>query len=239
MASLKTQPEFESQTDTATKENTMHATTEHNQAAASVAATTAIAKAASTAVGSVGKFAIAYAELNGVFDNATVEGLALATPRIKAEQGSLFKGEEDLGGAIRIEPISFNHRWTISTGETDTESKEFFRVTYDKQTTNKGENVEDYIASLKAQGFDKAEMSPYMDIFGLIVWSEKKGEVEPELVCLQAAKVSTGKWSAFCATQGILVSRGLAEQASVVEVYAEKLTSGSNKYTAMNFRRPK
>ena len=112
---IKNQPEFEQMetetgletaatVETTTKEEAMNTNTADNTASASVQATTAIAtSAASSAVATTSaptKFKVAFAERCGVFDTATVEGLALAAPAIRGEQGSLFKGEEDIGTFI-------------------------------------------------------------------------------------------------------------------------------------------
>lgn len=219
MSSLKKQPEFETAEETGK--------------------TTALATAKFTAVGKAMKFTAAFSEKEGVFDQATVEGLALALPRIKGEQGSLFKGDVDLGSKIRIELISFSPRWAIGCGDDKApNSKELFRISYDKALTTKGERVDDYIAGLRAQGFDKAELSPYTDIFGLMTWSEKLGDIpEIETVLIQASKVAMGNFSAFRATQGLLLAKGSVEPSDMIEIRAEKRTSGSNKYTTMMFAR--
>lgn len=252
---LKNQPEFEQMNagDTATatqpqttdKEKTMTSTTTRaDAAAASVAATTAIAKAGASAVGAATKFQVAFAEKNNVLDTPTVEGLSLAAPPIKGEQGSLFMTDKDLGAAIQFELISFNHRWAIGTGEDDKEAKDFFRVSYDNETIsgNQGVTVKDYLESLKAQGFSKAKASPYMDLWGFVTWSEKNGPVpaeERQLCRLQASQTSMGAFVAFATTRGLLQSRGLVEAIDVIEVHAEKRTSGSNKFTNMSFFAPK
>ena len=220
-------------------------TTTQDQAAAGVAAATAIAKAATTAVGAPApKFAVAFGDKAGVFDNATVEGLSLAAPRVRAEQGTLFLGkDDDLGAAAQFELVSFNHRWAIGTGEQDSEAKDFFRVSMDGVTiSGEGGTCEAYIESLKAQGFTKAKKTPYMDLWGFVVWSEKKGDIpvdERELVCVQASQTSMGAFVAFATTRGLLESRGVAKPLEFIEIHAEKRTSGTNKYTNMSFHAPK
>lgn len=254
--SLKTQPEYETQaeTETTTKEPAM--TTATKEAAASVtnaaiaaakgaeaAAGTAIEKAKSGAVGAAVKFQVAFADKCGVLDTPTVEGLSLATPRLKAEQGSIFMGEVDLGAEIQFELISFNHRWAIGSGEDDKEAASFFRVSFDGVNVS-GHNVtvKDYLDSLKAQGFDKAKSSNYLDLFGFLTWSEKKGPVAVEdrqLCLLQCAPTSVGAFTAFATTRGLLESRGLVKPIDVIEVHAEKRTKGSNKFTNYSFFAPK
>lgn len=244
--SLRNQPEFEKMTETAAetttettvKEETMNSTVEQ-KATADVAATTAIAKAATGAVATTqpkAKFSVAFADKNNVLDTATVEGLSLAAPRVKGEQGSFFVGDKDLGSKIRIELISFNHRWAIGTGEQDAEAKDFFRVSYDGETVagSGGQLVSDYVDALKAQGFAKARVSPYLDVWAFIIWTEKDGDVpvdKRELCCLQCSQTSLGSFTAFATTRGLLESRGLVQPTDIIEVHAEKRISGSNKFT--------
>ena len=230
---------MESETTTATKDETMTTQTTED---AGVAAT-AIAKASTTAVGSAKKMQIAFAEQQNVFDTDTVESLSMASPRIKGEQGSLFAGDKDLGSKIRFEIVSWNKRWAIGTGETDAEAKEYFRVSLDGQTiTSDGTLITDYVEGLKAQGFNKARVSPYLDVWGFVTWSEKAGDIpvdSRELSILQCSQTSMGAFVSFCTTRGLLESKGAAQPLSEVEVHAEKRQSGSNKYTNFSFHAPK
>ena len=253
--SLRNQPEFEQmETETAataatvettTKEDTMNTTTD--TASASVQATTAIATAAaSSALSTVTtptKFKVAFADKCGIFDTATVEGLALAAPAAKGEQGSVFVGEVDLGSKVRFELISFNHRWTVGTGETDSESKEKFRVSLDGKTlSGTGDSLADYVESLKAEGYSKAKVSPYLDLWGFVTWSEKNGDIPAdsrELCRVQCSQTSMGAFTAFATTRGLLESKGIAQPIDVIEIHAEKRVSGTNKYTNFSFHVPK
>lgn len=234
---IKDQPEFEPmeslENDKAAAE------------AAAKAATSAITKAAGGALSTNVdvKFTVAFKEKNNVFDTSTVEGLSLAAPRIKGEQGSLFMGQEDLGSEIQFELISFNHRWAIGTGEDDKEAKDYFKVSYDNLTLS-GETtlISDYLESLKAQGFKKAKKSPYMDLWGFVTWSKAKGEIpvdERQLACLQCSQTSMGAFTAFSTTRGLLESKGLAKPMDTIEVHAEKRVSGTNRYTNFSFFVPK
>ena len=247
---LRNQPEFEpmEQTETATKEETMTTTTTPaaDAAKASASAAIAIAQAAATSVAvarPAAKFSVAFADKNNVFDTATVEGLSLAAPALKGEQGSVFKGAEELGGEIHLELISFNHRWVVGTSEDDKEAKEYFRVSYDQKTiSGEGGDLQAYLESLKAQGFSKSKISPYLDCWGFLTWAEKKGEIpvdEREIVRLQCSQTSLGAFTAFATTRGLLESRGLAQPIDVIGVRAMKRVSGNNKYTNFEFFVPK
>lgn len=245
---LRNQPEFEQMdetettTETTIKDPTMQTVTPDTDAG--VQATTAIAKASTTAVTTPAKkMKLAFSDKKDVFDTTTVEGLSLAAPRIKGEQGSLFKGEEDLGSKIRFEIVSWNNRWAIGTGENDAEAKEYFRVSYDNHTIS-GEDtlVSDYVESLKAEGFTKARVSPYLDVWGFVTWSEKGGDVpadERELCILQCSQTSLGAFMSFCTTRGLLEPKGIAQELEEVEVHAEKRQKGSNKYTNFSWHAPK
>ncbi len=233
---LKNQPEFEQM------END-HAFDTDAEAAAQ--ASTAIAKAASTGVSTnVRKFEPAFKDKNNVFDNATVEGLSMAAPRIKGEQGSMALGDQDLGEAIQFELVSFNHRWAIGTGENDKEAKDFFRVSLDNETiSGEGTLVTDYLNTLRAKGFAKAKKSPYMDLWGFVTWSSKTGAIpvdERQLACLQCSQTSMGNWTSFCTSRGLLEQSGRVKPIDLIEVHAQKQSNkNGDKYTNFSFFVPK
>ena len=232
---LKNQPEFEQMDDTVID----------NTAEAAAQASTAIAKAASTGVSTnVRKFEPAFKDKNNVFDNATVEGLSMAAPRIKGEQGSMALGDQDLGEAIQFELVSFNHRWAIGTGENDKEAKDFFRVSLDNETiSGEGTLVTDYLNTLRAKGFAKAKKSPYMDLWGFVTWSSKTGAIpvdERQLACLQCSQTSMGNWTSFCTSRGLLEQSGRVKPIDLIEVHAQKQSNkNGDKYTNFSFFVPK
>lgn len=231
---LRNQPEFEPMDDTT-----------DTTAEAAAQASTAIAKAASTGVSTnVRKFEPAFKDKNNVFDNATVEGLSMAAPRIKGEQGSMALGDQDLGEAIQFELVSFNHRWAIGTGENDKEAKDYFRVSLDNETiSGEGTLVTDYLNTLRAKGFAKAKKSPYMDLWGFVTWSSKTGAIpvdERQLACLQCSQTSMGNWTSFCTSRGLLEQSGRVKPIDLIEVHAQKQSNkNGDKYTNFSFFVPK
>lgn len=243
---LKQAPEFEqaTTTETATKEETMTTETTTNTSAESVASS-AIAKASASS-GAVTtpskKLTVAFADYKDIFDTATVSALSQATPRITGEQGALRKDRTTkLGAKIVLEAVSWNHRWALGCGEDkmNDEMKALFRVSYDNKTVD-GEacSVEDYIDSLKAQGYEKAKVSPYGDLFGYIVSVDGK-EIpvdDRELVLVQMSATSLGNFTAFCVSRGLLESRGMVQPSSLIEVTAEDKTKGDKAFTNMSFK---
>jgi hypothetical protein len=145
------------------------------------------AVAQTTAVGAARapmKFPPIYADKQDNFDIETVVGLSMAVERIKAEQGACYIGNDSLGTRSRVEIISWNYRWILSPGLQSKdpgyeESKQFLANTYDNQTVyGKDVTVEEYLQELKeAHAYDKANKSMYIDLFGMLVWTEKKGEI--------------------------------------------------------------
>ena len=234
---LKNQPEFEQPETTVQSGPSPEA-----KAAADVAATKAIAKASSGAVTTPAqRFAPALAGYKDQFDAYTVSALSLAIPRITAEQGNLVRAkDEKLGEKIRLQVVSWNDRISIGIGVDNAESKEHFRVSYDGVHID-GEDtlVTDYIASLKAQGFDKAKSSVYIDLIGFLVWSEKRGDVpeeDRELHLVQLSPTSRGNFTAYAVSRGLLESKGIVQGTDLVEITAESKKNGSNSYTNMSFK---
>jgi len=233
---LKSQPEFEQMGGTFQEEAS------HDEEKVKYSPTAQAKKEVSTTVGR--SFEPAFKDKCGVFDTATVEGLAMSAPRIKGEQGALFLGQEDLGDVIEFELVSFNHRWALGSGENDKEARDYFRVSYDNTTiSGDGTLISDYMDDLKSKGFKRAKKSPYLDLWGFVVWSKNKGAIpvdERQLVCLQCSQTSMGAFTGFATTRGLLESKGVAKPIDVIGVHAEKkMNSKQDKYTNFSFFVPK
>lgn len=249
--SLRNQPEFETETETettsatkTTEANTMNNTIDR-AATAQVAATKALAKAATTNTAVAApraKLSVAFAGHKDMLDTATVSALSQATPRITAEQGALRKNRQTkIGTAIVLEVVSWNHRWALGCGEDkmNDEMKQLYRVSYDNETVDgDGCSVGDYIESLKAQGYSKAKISPYGDLFGYVVSVDGK-EVpidDRELIQVQMSATTLGNFTAFCVSRGLLESRGQAQPSDFIEVIAQDQSKGDKSYTNMAFK---
>lgn len=232
---LRSQPEFEQMGGTFQEEASYEEKVKYSS----------IAQAKGEVSTTVGRsFEPAFKDKCGVFDTATVEGLAMSAPRIKGEQGALFLGQEDLGDVIEFELVSFNHRWALGSGENDKEARDYFRVSYDNTTiSGDGTLISDYMDDLKSKGFKRAKKSPYLDLWGFVVWSKNKGAIpvdERKLVCLQCSQTSMGAFTGFATTRGLLESKGVAKPIDVIEVHAEKkMNSKQDKYTNFSFFVPK
>lgn len=252
--SLLNQPEYETEAETNGTASPLAAAVEAAKAAQAVEATVqeaaaqttapAVVKPANTAVAApASKFHMAFADKQEQIPLEAVEQLSLGAYRIKGEQGKCYHDNEDLGERIRLEVVSFNNRWAIGTGseKQTSEDKERFRVSYDGKTiAGEGVSVDEYVRGLKAEGYEKAKSSPYIDLWGIMTWAEKKGDIpadEQQLVLVQLSQTSAGNWRNFMVSRGMLESRGVPP-ITEVEVLAQAQVKGSNKYTNFDFRVP-
>lgn len=244
--SLLTQPEFESQDETNATATVADApVSEPIREAATNTQVPAAVKSGAVVTAPKAKFQLAFADKADVLDSDSVAQLSLGAYRIKGEQGGCYHEDENLGSVIRLEVVSFNNRWAIGTGndKQTSEDKERFRISYDGKTiSGEGITIDEYIQALKAEGYDKAKSSPYIDLWGFVVWTEKKGEIpedERELALVQLSQTSAGNWRNFTVSRGMLISKGVAKESDVVEIVAQAQSKGTMKYTNYSFRNPK
>lgn len=239
---------FEAETETETTTATMSETAainETNTNTNTTATETAVASAKSTAVGAARKFEMAFAEQKDAFPIEAVVGLSLSVPRIKAEQGAAYVEANSLGTKFHIEVESWNHRWLISAGVDANdpaykESMEYLKTSYDNATIHGTEQtINEYLEYLRSIGYTKARVAPYIDLFGMVVWTEKGGDVKPEdlkIHLVQLSQTSAGNWAAFCTTQGLMRSKGMVtDDSNVIEVRAEAKAKGTMKYSNFSF----
>ena len=233
---------FEAETETTTETEIMNET-KTPAVDAGVAAATAVAKAATTAVGAAKKFVVALGDRKDAMPTEMVAQFGRVAPSVTAEQGSLklnVQGAKSkLGKKIRVRVVSFNDRWLVTPGVMDKEAKEKVRSSYDKVNLDDGsDTVQGYLELLKAEGYDKARLEPYIDLWVDILWSEEKGDVSPEdqqLTRVQLSKTSAGTFSYACGNRGRLESMGLVESTDLLEVRCEDLEGKNGSYSNMSF----
>jgi len=247
----ESRPAFETETETTIETETMTQNTVSTVVEApAVQAPVAVAQAAPAPAKKAAKFQMALEDQKFAFPEDAVIGLSLAVPRIKGEQGAAYIKEESLGSRFRMTVESWNPRFLISAGISSSsagykESMDFIRNSYDGVTIP-GETmtVPEYVQYLKdAHGYNKANANPYIDIWGFVTWTEKKGDVPQEdrsLYMLQASKTSAGNFTAFCTAQGVMRSQGiLSGEIEEIEVVAQPQSKDAMKYTNFSFSLPK
>ena len=257
MAGLKSQPEFESQDDTTettttTKEKTVTQqapTVDKAAIAAGLAAATAITKAATgTAVVPAKaplKYRKAFEEKENAYPLADVMLWFQASPSIPHTSGCAKHSKKgSLGTKFVLHVDSYNMRFLAVPGSNDKEAKSKVRNSYDKKTiVDDGSDLQDYVDALKAEGYPKAHVEPYVDLWGRVVWSEKFGAVAPDDdswdVRVQLSKTSASNFGYFQGKRGRAESEGRVGVLEDVEVTAVALEGKSGDYTNFDFAAPK
>ena len=245
--SLRSQPEFEAMetetaVQTATKEETMTTHTVENAASASVAATTAIATAAATSVGAPIKYSKAFATKENAIPVEDVEMWHPAAPYITGEQGAAKHSKKGkIGTTLTFLVESFNLRFLVVPGSNDKEAREKCRNSFDKKTISGDTTlVADYIEALKAEGYPKAHLETYVDLWGYVLKSDKEGVEDPdELVRVQLSKTSSQNFGYFCGQRGRAESSGKVPKLETVQITAESQEGSSGSYTNFSFAAPK
>lgn len=229
-------------------------TSAHSDAAsdAGVQATTAIAKAATTAVAAAPKkFTAALTEYLNVMDPTDVQDLgAGAFPKVVANMGgfSLDRNgaKEKLGKEIDFELISYNERIAVVPGVDGADAKKKVRYSYDGKTIRDEDlSVEEYLASLKDAGFEKASIKKYLEVWGMVVrkmdakgvWTDIPVDKQ-EIVQLQLSPQSVTRWKAFQVQFGMKISKGLVKFNGVLRVTQLDGERDGNEYGYMDFSLP-
>lgn len=240
----QTTPAFE--TETATMTDTAAAVAEAPAVTAAVTANVPapVAAQAPAVAAPRAKFEMALADAKDQFPIEAVVGLSRSVPRIKGEQGACYVGEKPLGDKIRMTVESWGIRHLITCGLDNKdagykESMDYLANSYDGITVEgKGATIDEYVSYLKSIGYEKAGVSKYGDIFGMVTWTSKDGTIAPAdqvLHLLQASQTSLGNFTAFCTTQGLLKSKGISSDLSEIEVHAVARSKGTLKFTNFDF----
>lgn len=186
-----------------------------------------------------GKLSNPFLELQNVIDVDQVRSIGVGTfPKVTADLGGAVIDKRELGKSIVIDLVSFNDRWTIHPGTDDDETVSYMRTSYDGETLeNETMTAKEYLEHLKAEGFDKANMKKYCDIWGTLESSENEGvipEDERELVQVQLSPQSLKQWTGYQVNQGLLAARGI-QPTTRIKLTQERGESNSRKFGYFKF----
>lgn len=241
-------PAFETEEDT--NVNTATDTVQEAPAAtaqdkAKVEATTAIARAQTTAVGAVKKgFSAALTHLELQFDIDTVRSLGVGTlPKLSADRAGFELGEgkdkKEYGDWVNFKIVSYNSRWLVTSGVEGEAGVELLRTSYDGETLE-GENlnVKEYLGYLKEEGYPKADVRQYVDLYGFVTDSASLGAVgeeDLELIQMQLSPSSVKAWKAFQLKSGVTATLTGKEASDTVKASIERKEWKGNKYASIAF----
>lgn len=183
-----------------------------------------------------------YEGMKDAIDVETVKSFGPgAFPKITADLGGAVMDKEELGKSFVIALVSYNDRWLITPGSDDDEAKEFLKTSYDGTTIDDlNETAQEYVARLKSEeGFSKASIRRYVDLWGILQSTELKGvlpEDDQNMVHIQLSPQSVAKWAAFQVNQSIKAAQG-REVTTTVKLTQERGEFNSKKFGFFTFSR--
>lgn len=171
-----------------------------------------------------------------------VESLGIgAFPRVTVGlDGFSIKDGHDLGKKIRLAVDSWNYVYMVTTGENSSpETNKLIRTSYDGVNLQKnGPTVADYLKTLKdVEGYTKASVRQYVEIYGDLVWSADKGEVaedDRKTVQVSLSPQSVVQMSAFFVDSRKRKRKGIND-GNMIYLTQEKKVIGALKFGIATF----
>lgn len=180
-------------------------------------------------------------QLQNAIPTTELENLGIGVfPRITVGLDGFSRDKtKELGKKIAIEVLSWSYVWLVTTGEQNNdEANRLIRTSYDGKSLKGGEgSVEDYVKYLKSEGYDKAQVKQYAEVYANIIWSEVGGDVaadEQEIVQVSLSPQTVGQWGRYLLESGLRKARGI-EDSNVVTLEAQRRIIGSNKFGIATF----
>ena len=180
-------------------------------------------------------------QLQNAIPTTELENLGIGVfPRITVGLDGFSRDKtKELGKKIAIEVLSWSYVWLVTTGEQNNdEANKLIRTSYDGKNLKGGEgSVEDYVKYLKSEGYDKAQVKQYAEVYANILWSEVGGDVkadEQEIVQVSLSPQTVGQWGRYLLESGLRKAKGI-EDTNVVTLEAQRRIIGSNKFGIATF----
>lgn len=143
-----------------------------------------------------------------------------------------------LGKVIKLDVMSWNHRWVASPGVQDAEATERVRYSNDGvKITGTGESMDDYIQMMIADGYSKASKKEYLTIYGFIMESDGKAVApeDREIVALQVPPQSRAQFSKYQIEMGVKIMQGVARPSKELVCTQEKVKGKTTNYAQIKF----
>lgn len=247
---------FEDMSDDTTSQPAANETSSPAPAPApSAAAPTAPAKPASTAVAVPRQGGLSLSSgttLKGLQNSIAQQDLEAmgfgVFPRITVNLDGFVvdKNKKELGKKIKVEVLSWNYVWLVTTGEqNDAEANKLIRSSYDGVNLMNGEGaVADYVKWLKSQDYDKSGVKQYVEVYAnLLAYQQEKDEqtkwvevpADEQSICqVSLSPQSVGQWGRYMLESGLRKARGI-EDSAVVVMTRQKKTLGPNTFAYAEF----
>lgn len=179
-------------------------------------------------------------QLQNAIPTSELENLGIGVfPRITVGLDGFSRDKtKELGKKIAIEVLSWSYLWMVTAGEQNEEANRLIRTSYDGKHLKGGEgSVEDYVKYLKSEGYDKAAVKQYAEVYSNLLWSEVGGDVaadEQEIVQVSLSPQSVGQWGRYLLESGLRKAKGI-EDTNVITLEAQRRILGSNKFGIATF----
>ena len=179
-------------------------------------------------------------QLQNAIPTTELENLGIGVfPRITVGLDGFSRDKtKELGKKIAIEVLSWSYVWLVTAGEQNDEANKLIRTSYDGKNLKGGEgSVEDYVKYLKSEGYDKAQVKQYAEVYANLIWSEVGGDVksdEQEIVQVSLSPQTVGQWGRYLLESGLRKAKGI-EDTNVVTLEAQRRIIGPNKFGIATF----
>lgn len=205
--------------------------------APAVEQTTAVAPARTTAVAKPLKATAAY----GDFEDA-LPGVDFGTfPRITTDLGGFEMDKEVIGETIKLELMSWSHRYVVTPGVDDKEANELVRYSNDGEylSDGSGTTVQEYLAKLQdVMGYDKASVKTYIDLTGILLakGAEEIPAESQSIVQVQLSPQSVKQFNGYRITKGVMEARSGIATGNVLTMKRERNEYNGKKFAYISFK---
>ena len=150
--------------------------------------------------------------------------------------------KKELGKQVKIQIMSWNERFIVTTGEDNDEANALTRFSLDGKTIDgTGQPVPDYIAHLVNEGYEDSCSKKYYSLYGFLVATSPNGQLEDippadrAIVNVQIAPRSVSQFTQFQITHGVKVSQGIVADTDLLLLTQEKKDGKTKKYASIKF----
>ena len=161
--------------------------------------------------------------------------------RITVDLGGFQMDKEVLGDSIKLELMSWAHRYVVTPGADDKEASALVKYSNDGVTLSDGSgtSVVDYLKTLRdVHGHDNASVKNYVDLTGLLVAKGDKDIPEDEqvIVQVQLSPQSVKQFNGYRITKGVMEARKGTQTGNILTLTKERGEFGTNKFAFIKFK---
>jgi hypothetical protein len=186
------------------------------------------------------------ADLRDAFANSGIPVDYNTFQRMRVDAGIIATKEgKEAGTFIELAIISYGSSWTVSSGDDSDEGNKAVRFSDDGKTIrgagdddeHDGKTCEEYRDHLREQGYEKASVKEYLNVFGIAVDAEKSDfAFMNEIVSLSLSPTSKGKFDSYVINRAVKARMGkvVEDSGNPVVRFTTERTKGKNDKSFFN-----